>query len=220
MKKFFKILFVLLLILLVRFIIAFIINETVINNYNNKKYNDDLIKTLYIFNISESYIVYYNDGNISYMNNKYNDAIKKYNDALDRNPPTKRACDIRVNLSLAYLKLIDKNGNKDEILKKLDEIKELLLKDGCASESGNDGKSNDSEELKQEVEKLEEQIKNGNATNDNNNGNDNNGEDDGKYDEIEQKIKEQEKNANTNRQKDMSTYENLNSNQFYYGKKW
>ena len=222
MKKALKITFIVLLLLLIKFVITTVINEIVIYNYNNKIYNNNLIKTLYIFNITERYIPYYNDGNLYYMNNNYKEAENKYTTALKKHPPKKRLCDIKVNLSLSKIKQINPNENKNDIINKLEEIKQILLEDNCASLSGTTGESNDAEELKQEIEKLENEIKNGNGDNNNNNNNNNNNSNENKnqYGNIEQKIKEKEKQSNSSRQSNMSKYENLNNYEYYKGKKW
>ena len=35
---------------------------------------------------------------------KYNEAIRKYNQAINKKPPKNKICDIRINLSLAMIK--------------------------------------------------------------------------------------------------------------------
>ena len=220
MKKTIKISFLILLIIFIKLLSTFLINQIIIYNYNNKIYNNNLIKILYLFNFNQSYIVYYNDGNLKYRNNEFENAINKYNDALKRNPPKKRICDIRINLTLATLQTIDKNSSKNEVINKLEEAKKILLENNCASLDGTSGESNEAEDLKQEIDKIEEEIKNGSNNNSNNNNGNSQTEDENQYNDIEQQIKEKEKNSNASRQSNMSTYENLNNYEYYKGKKW
>ena len=64
MKKWLKGLLGVLMIILVKLIMAFMVNEIIIYNYNNNIYNLNLVKSLYFLNFSQSYIAYYNDGNL------------------------------------------------------------------------------------------------------------------------------------------------------------
>ena len=72
MKKLLKILLIPLFIILMRLVLSFVINEIIIYNYQRNRYNETLIKTLYLLNINQPYIVYYNEGNILYKNEEYN----------------------------------------------------------------------------------------------------------------------------------------------------
>ena len=93
MRKLLKILVIILLIFLTRIFLSFIINEIIIYNYNHNKYNKYLIKSLYILNINEPYIAYYNHGNILFKRKDYKNAITKYEKALKSNPNRNRICD-------------------------------------------------------------------------------------------------------------------------------
>lgn len=104
MKKIIKTILIILIIILTKLIFSYTVNEILIWNYKNKNYNSILIKTLYILNFNQPYIKYYNDGNILYKKEKYNEAIRKYNQAINKKPPKNKICDIRINLSLAMIK--------------------------------------------------------------------------------------------------------------------
>ena len=84
MKKILKITLIKLLLILIKLILSFSINEIIIRNYNNSIYNSTLIKSLYILNITEPYIAYYNEGNILYKKENYKEALNKYNKALKK----------------------------------------------------------------------------------------------------------------------------------------
>lgn len=221
MKKTLKIFFAILLIILVKLLLSFTINEIIIVNYKNNVYNTNLIKTLYLFNFNQSYIAYYNDGNILYKNNNFEKAIDKYEKAIDRKPPQKKVCDIRINLSLAMIKTID-TTNSNDAFDKLEEAKNNLYNNNCANPTDDSGSSKEAEEFEEEIKKLEEQLENG--TDDNSSSNDNQEDDSNdekdEYSDIEQEIKENEKKANSSRQSDITNYENLDDYEYYSGKRW
>lgn len=122
MKNIIKINILILIVLLLYFSSRIIIN-TISMNTNNST----LIKTLYLTNINEPYIVYYNHGNILYKKGKYQEAIINYEKALSKHPPKKYICKIKINLLYAqvnnnntYTIKNDKCFNK-EIIKKIKE---------------------------------------------------------------------------------------------------
>lgn len=121
------------------------------NNLNDTN-NKTLVKALYLFNFNQPYIAYYNDGNILYKTEKYDQAIKKYQKALTKNPPQKRVCDIRINLSLAIIKKIDYT-NYETAFNELEEAKNNLYNNNCASATDSSGNSQDAEKLEEEIKK-------------------------------------------------------------------
>lgn len=138
-------------------------NEYVLDNYYAKDYsiNENLLLTA---NYIEPYIVYYNNGNISYKNAMFEDAIENYESALEiNNIPEERECSIRINLALAKIALLpedyDSEENVEDSIETLEEAREDLLAKSCAKDKGK-GHSKKAQELKGEIddelEKLEE----------------------------------------------------------------
>lgn len=216
MKKLFNSIVIILFIVFIKCIISSIINEIIIWNDKKNIYNKNLVKTLYILNIQEPYIAYYNEGNILYKMGKYEQAVSKYEKSLQKNPPKKRVCDIRVNLSLSILKQID-SSYIENAYDDLEKAKRNLYNNNCANERDNNGYSREAEKLEEEIEKLQSQL-NDFSKDTSNTLNEKSKSEESK--DIEKELKEIQKNANANRQKEMDTYENMDGSSYYYGKKW
>lgn len=157
MKKILKMLLIICIIILIKLLLSFSINEIIILNYNNKIYNSILVKTLYIFNFNESYIAYYNEGNILYQKKKYDKAIKNYYKSIEKKPPQKKICDIRINLSLSMIKNISSTDYKT-IYDQLEEAKGNLYKNNCANAINNKGYSQDAEKFEEEIKKMQNEL--------------------------------------------------------------
>ncbi len=221
MKKFLKIIIIVFSLILIKLIFSTVLNETIKVNFHNGVYNSKLIKALYVFNVNESYIVYYNDGNISYKKNNYDDAIEKYDDALKKNPPKERVCDIRINKSLAIVNRINSKDNKT-IYDELENAKINLYEDGCANKEDDNGESEKAEKLEKEIQKLQDELDNPSDSDDsddqNQDNNDDNDEDDTK--DVEQDLREIQKQASRSRQDDMNDSEYIGNFKYYSGKRW
>lgn len=220
MKKVLNILFVITSLFLVKLVLSFTINEIIISNYNKNIYNTFLVKTLYLFNFSEPYIAYYNEGNILYRTEKYDKAYQKYEKAIKKKPPKSKVCDIRINMSLTIIKQIDSTDYKT-IYNRLEEAKNNLYNNNCASQTDNSGYSKEAEGLEEEIKKLQKELNNSSSNSQSNNQQPNekqeNKED---YSDIEDELKEIEKTSNANRQSDINSYENRGNYSYYSGKKW
>lgn len=220
MKKVLIIITIFLSILLLKLGSTYLLNEMIIKDYENNKYDNNLINTLYFFNINEPYIVYYNHGNLLYRLERYDEAISKYETSLTKNPKEDCICDIRINLSLSYIKTIDEN-NKEKALSILNKAKEILYENDCAKEDDDDGKSNEAEALEEEIKKLEEQLKNQEDPNSNNNDpNNEHPEEPNVPQNIEEQLKELQKQNHQNRQEDLDYYSELSDISYYDGKYW
>ena len=220
MKKSLKVLLIFLCAILFKFIITYTINEIIIFNYNHNVFNSFLVKSLYIFNFNQSYIAYYNDGNILYQNEKYDTAINKYRKALEKNPPQSKVCDVRINLSLSIIKQVDTSDYKTAF-NQLEEAKNNLYNNNCASQMDDSGYSKDAENLEEEIKKLQNQLNNSSNDSQNDDNDDEDNNDDEEIDSnIEEQLKEIEKNSNSSRQSDMQDFENLGDYSYYSGKKW
>ncbi len=223
MKKITKVLIIILGIIAfigLHLTIRYLVNESFINNYNDEEYKNGAFKILKIINVPESYIVYYNEGNYYYQVKEYDKAILSYEKALDR-VNKERVCDVRHNLALTRLQTLDYENNKN-LKYELESVQEVLLEDNCATEDNN-GEHKPAQDLYNKIEELLKQ--NGqeqgggdgdededDQDDDNNNNNDNN---DQKDKEIEQKIRNQQKQAASERQKINKT-----NYDYYKGKSW
>lgn len=216
MKKILKLILIIIIIILVKLVLSFMINELIINNYNNKIYNSNLVKVLYLFNYNEPYIVYYNHGNILVQKKDYDKAITKYNDALNKKPPQKRICDIRINLSIAMIKNI-KSKDYNTVYNELEKAKNNLYNNKCANSIDDNGYSKEAEKLEKEIRQLQENL--GNNTDPLPNEPDSDEPNEPKEDpELEGKLDELKKRGRSNREKELPNYDGNGS--YYTGKKW
>ena len=107
------------------------------------------------------YIFYYNKGNRLYERFDYVGAIEQYENARDAFPPHFKECSIRVNLALAMIYNMGPDfaapENVENSIATLMEARDILLEDGCATEEG-DGHSEPAQQLKEEIDKLLEQL--------------------------------------------------------------
>ncbi len=224
-KDIFKVIIIITLIILS---FKVILNKLIIKNYNNNQFNYTLSSILYLLNIQEPYIAYYNNGNIYLKNEEYDKAINNYKIALKKKPTRKRVCDIRINLSIATINRISPS-TKEEIYRQLEEAKQYLYKNDCAHPFDNLGYSKTAEELEEEINILQSELEDYNSSTNNKDDKDDkdneqkNEQDKNKSEEekIKEEIKKSEKEAKTNREEDLNYYDQMNSNQDYYsGKKW
>lgn len=214
MRKVLKYILILITILFFKILLTSILNLIIVFNYHNGVYNQNLIKVMYILNFNEPYIAYYNDGNIAYNLGKYDKAGEKYDKALNANPPKKRVCDIRVNLSLANINQIDFN-DKAEAIFALEDIKDILYEDDCIDI---DEKSS---QLEEEIDELINQLKEDKRQKNNNtNSNNNNNNSNDKYENVQKQLQESRKNSNKERQSKLETYERIGNYKYYSGKRW
>lgn len=238
-KKIFTFLEVLLLLILIKLVATFIINEIFIQNYEKGKYNINSIKILSVMNFPEGYIYHYNKGNILYKNEKYTEAIEEYYKALERNPPEKKECQIRINLALARLQALRDNEDSEEDKNKnidiLKSARNILCEKGCAGEKENNGHSEEAEKLKADIDrKLKELEENQNDDDDDNDEKKDDEKEkeenkekeskDKKTKQAEEKLKQIQEQSLEERQKELEASDRLwngdSSHIFYEGKRW
>ena len=219
-------------IISLRFILSFGVNNIVIKLYENEKYSEDVVQTLFPLNFIEPYIAYYNYGNILYKQENYENAIIQYKIALKRFPPKDKECKIRINLALAMLKLIDfDHMSKDEILEWLNAAEDILCEKGCASKDDVNFHNDEAQRLKDEIEKMKELLNNSSKSNDDTKTDEEdskNTDDDldineekKRNKEIEEKLNEMQKENQEDRNETMQRVGNMTKNSGYYkGKKW
>lgn len=107
------------------------------------------------------YIFLYNKGNKLYERYDYVGAIEQYQKALAANPPHFKECSVRVNLALAMIYNMGEDfaepENVESSIETLLAARDILLEDDCATEAG-DGHSEPAQQLKEEIDKLLEQL--------------------------------------------------------------
>ncbi len=216
---------ILLAIILLKFSITFALNKNFINNYNNKKYNEEDLAISEFLNIEQPYIVHYNKGNILYKNGKYNEAIEEYNKSLNLYPPEKKECKIRINIALSKIAMLEKDDeeHKKKNIETLKSARYTLCEKGCANENDNNGHSKDAEKLKQDIDKKLNELENTNNTPSNQNEPENKPEN--KQEETkEEQLKKLQQEALKNRQQELENNERLwnydPSYILYDGKRW
>ena len=125
--------FIICILISLKLLCNIITNNILINKYNMGEYSEGLSKSLFFLNIQQGYIANYNYGNVLYNNEKYEEAIEQYKDALNKNVPKKKECDIRVNYALAICKTVEVDENDEnsinEAIKKYETAIDALLED-------------------------------------------------------------------------------------------
>ena len=151
---------VLLVIFLGVLLLAYFSNRNMIKNFKKEKYEFNQFGFL---GFTEPYVNPYNRGNIFYSLGDYDRAIAEYELALSHNPSEPADCMIRVNYALSLLAPIDADNvtedNIDEVLEILDEAREILLENGCATNDG-DGHDDEAQKLKDEIDEFEQELLN------------------------------------------------------------
>lgn len=207
-------------------LVNYIANEMMIKKYENNEYIENKISVL---GFTEPYISHYNRGNIFYKNDNYDEAIKEYEKALHLNPPYDRECKIRINLALAMVVPIDLDKitkeDVDEVLETLEKAKNVLYEHGCANSQGN-GHNEDAQTLKEEIDKLEEELKNRmNSMSDPDKPKDTDerkkkGESVENEHEKKKQLQEIQKKGTEERNSQLTQIEYLNDFEFYSGASW
>ena len=154
---------VILVIVALFFGIRYIINGVFLINYNHGKYSYKTEEFLQKVNIPEGYLPFYNAGNAYYMLEDYDQAIVSYKQALESHPTEKKECDIRVNLALAMLHKIDFDNintekQKANAIRTLQSARNVLCEKGCADPYGTNGHDPEAEQLKQDIDKMLEEL--------------------------------------------------------------
>jgi len=166
-KKNIKIYIIIVLILLFylafKFLSLSIINGMYYNYYDNGDYKKAgaFSKPLLVMNFFEPYIVHYNYGNALYYQEEYIKAQSQFEKSLDKNPPQKRVCDVRINLAITIEKqgdLIVEN-DRETALKFYKEARLILYEDDCAHENDNSGSSEVAEETEERIKEKDSSKK-------------------------------------------------------------
>ena len=144
-------------------LVRFLMNESFMFQYKREYYSVRTEQALTHLNVPEGYLPYYNLGNAFYMYEDYDAAISCYKTALESHPTEKKECDIRVNLALAMLHKIDFDNLEtinqiSNAVRTLQAARNVLTEKGCADPYGTDGHDPEAEQLKQDIDKMLEEL--------------------------------------------------------------
>ncbi|MBO4458422.1 MAG: tetratricopeptide repeat protein [Butyrivibrio sp.] len=146
-------------------VVRVLVNRSFVKNYNSGVYDAKYEEKLLFLNFPESYVPYYNLGNMCYKNLNYPEAVGYYNEALKMHPPAAKECSIRINLALALCNTIDFTdlSSQDKIdmaLFVLYQARDTLLENGWAVDEGDNYRDKDAQQLKEDIDKMIEKLKN------------------------------------------------------------
>lgn len=196
----------------------YIYNAIAIYRYHQYDYSVN-VKPLMIFNWSEPCIAHYNQGNLYYENDSFEDAITSYERALKLHPSKEKECAIRINLALAMLGTMAEDysasENVDTSLEILNGARDVLLEKGCATENGT-GHSETAEQLKEEIEAMMKQLeqppendpeKNEETKEENKTEDEQKKAEDAFEDDVKKTLQEKQSKANQQRKESLDDYE-------------
>ena len=204
------------------------INSNLILKYNNGEYLEKQAQKLKISNIFESYIAYYNYGNILYQNGKFDEAIEEYKKALKKHIPKMKECNIRINYALAICKTVQVDENSQESIKKAikqyEEAIDILTEDNCAHKDDNNGHSEKAEKLKQDIQKeidrLKKLLKEENNEKEDEEDNNKPNEEDESEKQVEEQIQQIKEEAIKDQREMETTFDNYNKEYVINEKNW
>lgn len=207
-KKIIVATYILLILLSAKLLYNTIVNNSIISQYSKGKYSERPAKMLTYFNFPQSYIAYYNYGNILYQNGKYKEAIEEYKKALEKKSPKEKECKIRINYALAICKTVQVDENNQEsianAIKTYESAIEILTQKGCANKKDNNGHSPDAQKLKNDIQKEIDRLKKL-QQNDSNSGDsqeEKEEKDKDKSDSVEEKMQEIKEESKKEQRKD------------------
>ncbi len=165
--------------------IRYFMNQKSISAYESGNYEAAQEEQLSLTNLNlvESYLPYYNLGNVAYKNEDYTRAIAYYKQALSQDPPKYKECPIRINMALALIKQIDFNdlGTKkklDKAIQTLRTARTILTAHECAGAVEDDGHSPEAEQLKHDIDEWLDKLENQQDQQDDNQDDGNDGDQD------------------------------------------
>lgn len=134
-------------------------NNRMIEKFNNGQFEQNPLGFL---GFMEPQVNYYNRGNVFYSLGQYELAQAEYEQALDCHLYERQDCRLRVNYALSLVESIDPayitDENLDEVLAILDQARDILCENGCASRTDNSGHYPDAQRLKNEIDAFEEWL--------------------------------------------------------------
>lgn len=184
--------YIILILITIKLFSNSIINRFLINKYNNGQYSEKQAKSLTYLNYIQSYVAYYNYGNILYQNGEYENAIEEYKKALSSNIPKDKECNIRINYTLAICKTVQINEKEQDSIKNAIKTYETAI--DILTEKSCDLHNQKAQQLKKDIQKEINRLKKLLENKDDNNSNDNKDEKDNKTkndtETIETKIQD------------------------------
>ena len=194
---------VLLLICGLFLVVRFVMNEIFLRRYDRKVYSTKYEEPLLVMNFPDSYLPYYNLGNVAYQNGDYDEAIANYKKALEIGAPHEdKECNIRVNLALSMLMKIDwanmtTQKDVERAIRQLKAARNVLTEEGCANPDDPNGHNEDAEKLKKDIDDMLEQLQQQNDSGDSND------QQDDQQNQGQDEQQEPEKKESTKREDDL-----------------
>lgn len=190
--------------------INYISNQRMIKNYMDGIYKVNHLDVLGVF---QPYIAPYNRGNIDYQLGNYDEAINEYKSALEKHPPHKKECQIRINLALAMVTKIDFENvtpeQTEDIIQTLNDAIDILVEKNCANRDHLSGHNEDAQQLEKELQMMIEMLQNMEESEANADGKKQSNSpsretteqsiDEGQKTELQQKFEEQQKEVQNER---------------------
>ena len=215
-KKVLIIIYVILILITLKLFYNILVDNVLISNYNNGKYSESQAKILTFLNFSQPYIANYNYGNVLYKNGEYEQAIEKYKKALKGIVPEDKECNIRINYALAICKTVSVNekdqNSINKAIEKYESAIQILTEKGCADKDGNNGHNKKAEQLKKDIQKEIDRLKNLQENESNaNKDNDEENKTEENVDTIEEKIQKVKEDATKDQRKTEKNYENFDN---------
>lgn len=221
MKKVLTMVGILLLLFFICLVVGYAANESMIDKYNNGKYEKNSFAVL---GFTEPYISYYNQGNNYYREGAYENAIEEYKKALDKNPPHDRECLIRINLALSMVTPIRPEeiteSNLEETIGILEEAKNVLTLHGCANKADHNGHNEDAQRLKDEIDAFEEMLKKQSDSDDDKKNKDNKEKDDNDNKDTDDKEEKKKQLEELEEEGTKERNKSVNEYQYYFGDYW
>lgn len=227
-KKVIIVINVILILIALKLVYNYMINKILISKYNNNEYKEFYARALTLVNFPQSYVANYNYGNILYKKEMYEDAMSKYEKALNGNVPKNKECCIRINYALAICKTVqvDENDNEsiNDAIKTYQSAIDVLTENGCANKEDNNGHSEKAEQLKSDIQSEIERLKALKDPSDDDNGDDKDKDkdkDNNKDETVEEKIQKIKQQAIQEQRKIENRYKNYKNYDFNKtGKNW
>ncbi len=217
-KKVLIAIYIISILFTLKLLYSFTLNNVLISKYEKGEYNTNQAEKLTYFNFPQSYVAYYNYGNVLYQNGEYEKAINNYELALNGGVSKDKRCNIRINYALAICKTVQIDEKDQESIKNGIKIYEtainVLTEDGCANKNDNNGHNSKAEKLKKDIQKEINRLKklqnDQSSDNSEENDEDNSNNSQKNTETIEQKIQNIKAEATKDQRETQSMYESYN----------